>query len=655
MDYKSYGGKGMTMCNSELKYLKLLSKNFPTIGETATEIINLEAILSLPKGTEHFISDIHGEYEAFNHVLKNCSGVIKEKIEAIFGEELIQKEKNQLATVLYYPREKIELVESLGENMEEWYKKTMKRALKVLQVVSSKYTRSKVSKSLTKDFSYIIQELLYEREIEKNKEDYVERILQTIIDINRGKEFLINVSNLIQRLVIDHLHIVGDIYDRGPYPHKIMDRLKSYHNVDIQWGNHDILWVGAAAGQAACIANAIRICLRYSNREILEEGYGINLLPLGSLAMEFYSNDSCTRFTPKSKKKLDQKDMELMAKMHKAISVIQFKLEGEVIKRNPTFEMEDRLFLDKLNLRENKVLIEGKEYDLLDNVFPTIDPENPYELTQKEKDVMKGLIRNFKHSEKLQEHIKFILEKGSVYLKQNSNLLFHGCIPMDENGEFKKVNIFGEIFSGKSLLEQCDKLCREGYYEKGNIPAQDFIWYLWCGANSPLFGKDRMRTFERYFIADKTIHKERYDLYYTLNESREIADKILEEFEINEEHAHIINGHVPVKVKNGEKPVRGEGKILLIDGGFSKAYQDTTGIAGYTLIFNSHGKRLVCHQPFDNVKEAVEKCLDIQSTNEVVHSLKERIKVRDTDKGQEIKCHVEELKKLLECYKKGIL
>lgn len=624
----------MNLKEEDIKYLKLLSKSFPTISETATEIINLEAILSLPKGTEHFISDIHGEYEAFNHVLKNCSGVIKEKIEALFPD-VIEKERNQLATIIYYPKEKIELIQSLEIDMKEWYKKTIPRVLEVLKIVSSKYTRSKVGKAMTKDFSYIIQELLYERVEEKNKKDYVEGIISTIIDINQGKEFIINVSTLIQKLVVDNLHIVGDIYDRGPYPHKIMDKLIKYHNVDIQWGNHDILWVGAACGHEASIANAIRISLRYSNREILEDGYGINLLPLATLAIEHYADDSCSEFRPKDKN--ESKDSQLLSKMHKAISIIQFKLEGEVIKRNPTFNMEDRLLLHNL-IRKSKM----------------INSENPYLLTEDEKKVIGGLVRSFRNSEKLQEHIKFLLEKGNVYLKRNSNLLFHGCMPLDEKGGFREVNIFGKKYSGKRLFERCDQLCREGYYDE-NVQGKDFIWYLWCGKDSPLFGKDKMRTFERYFFSEKESHKEIYDFYYEFFDKKDVAERILKEFGINDEYSHIINGHVPVKVRKGETPIKGEGKVILIDGGFSEAYQSTTGIAGYTLIFNSHGKRLVCHKPFENIGESIQKCLDIQSTTEILDSRYKRLKVRDTDVGKDLESQVKELKKLLYCYKKGII
>lgn len=643
------------MDERELKYLKLLSRSFPSIEDTATEIINLEAILSLPKGTEHFISDIHGEYDSFNHVLKNCSGVIRDKIEELFKDELSVKERNQLATVVYYPKEKIEIIENSGEKMTEWYYKTICRILKLLRVVSSKYTRSKVSKAMTKDFSYIIQELLYEKENERNKKEYVDGIINTIIEIERGKEFLISVSNLIRKLVVDNLHIIGDIYDRGPYPHKILDKLMKHHNVDIQWGNHDILWLGAACGQAACIATAIRICLRYSNREILEDGYGINLLPLASLALEIYENDECKEFIPKVTNELRERDIALIAKMHKAISIIQFKLEGKIIERNPEFEMEDRKLLHKIDLEKGELIAKSANFKMLDCNFPTVSKGKEYDLTDKEKQVMEGLIRSFKNSEKLQEHMRFLLEKGGIYLVRNSNLMFHGCIPLDEDGNLKKVNIFSKEYSGKSLMDRCDQLCREGYYDEKALKARDFIWYLWCGKDSPLFGKDKMRTFERYFLSEKSEHKEVYDYYYRSLTTEKTAIEILKNFGIEDENALIINGHVPVKVIKGESPIKSNGKILLIDGGFSKAYQGTTGIAGYTLIFNSHGTRLVAHKPFKNIKDSIEKCLDIETENRIISSRDRRLRVRDTDIGKELQSQIKDLKKLLECYKKGII
>lgn len=628
----------------DLNYLKLLAKSFPTIEETAAEIINLEAILSLPKGTEHFISDIHGEYDAFNHLLKNCSGVIREKIELIFGDTIPQKQKRQLATVIYYPQEKIELIQSSGIDMNRWYEVTICRILKVLELVASKYTRSKVRKALSKDFCYIIQELLYERNESPNKIGYVKGIINTIISIDRGREFIISLSNLIQRLTVDSLHIVGDIYDRGPYPHKIMDKLMTHHNVDIQWGNHDILWVGAASGQLASIANAVRICLRYGNTEVLEEGYGINLLPLATFAMNEYAEDGCEKFFIKSREGTEKKNLSLLAKMHKAIAIIQFKLEEEVIKKNPDFNMDDRILLQKIDPIKNSVVIDNKEY-VLNDIIPSKT------LSQKEKDVMDSLLFSFKNSEKLQKHIQFLLEKGTIYLKRNSNLMYHGCIPLDENGNLREVTIFNKKLKGKELLDYLEQICREGYYNPNNTKARDFLWYLWCGKDSPLFGKDKMKTFERYFIDDKETHKEIYDYYYEFYENENILDNILKEFDLPTKGSNIVNGHVPVKVKKGEKPMKGNGKLLLIDGGFSKAYHSTTGIAGYTLIFNSHGKRLVCLTPFDKTSDYVENCLDVSTTTEIIESLNKRLSVRDTDIGKELMSQISDLKKLLKHFR----
>lgn len=635
----------------DLKYLKLLSKKFPNIEETATEIINLEAILSLPKGTEHFISDIHGEYDAFNHILKNCSGVIKDKIEKVFTGTIREEEKRELATVIYYPKEKIEILEKKEKNMKEWYYITINRILKILELVSSKYTRSKVAKALNKDFSYIIQELLYERREEKNKKGYIDGIVDTIIEIDRGKEFIISVSNLIQRLTIDNLHIVGDIYDRGAYPHKILDKLIGYHNVDIQWGNHDILWIGAGCGEEACIANAIRICLRYSNREILEEGYGINLLPLASFALKYYKDDISQEFLPKVK----EKDIVLTSKMHKAIAIIQFKLEGEIIKRNPEFKMESRRLLEKIDYDRGIIKIGSKEYKLKDNRFPTIDKNNPFKLIEEEREIIDGLVRSFKNSEKLQEHIRFLLDKGGMYLVKNGNLMFHGCVPLSKKGDIEEVDIIGEKYKGKEYFDICEQICREGYYNKDKIKERDFIWYLWCGEKSPLFGKDAMKTFERYFLDEKETHKENYNSYYEFIKEKTVAEKILKEFGVDSECGIIVNGHVPVKVKKGENPIKGEGKVLLIDGGFSRAYQETTGIAGYTLIFNSYGTRLVSHRAFKGIKEAVEECVDIEGVSQIIYTKGRRILVRDTDIGKELEEQSLELKKLLYCYRNGIL
>ena len=643
--------------NDNLKFLKLLSESFPTIGATATEIINLKAILNLPKGTEHFLTDIHGEYEAFNHVLRNGSGVIKDKIDDIFGDTLEEKFKKQLATVIYYPEEKINFIQEQGTDMESWYRVTILRLVQVCKVISSKYTASKVRKALPEDFSYIIQELLHEKEFSYNKREYVRNIINTIIELDRAKEFIIAISELIQRLTIDVLHIVGDIYDRGPAPHKIMDRLMNYHNVDIQWGNHDILWMNAAAGHLGAIANVVRICSRYSNTDILEDVYGINLLPLARFAMSTYADDSCLSFIPKESR--NEKDTALMSKIHKAISVIQFKVEAEIIKNNPQFKMENRVLLDKIDYKRGIIHINGADYELNDKNFPTIDSENPLKLTSEEKEIMDKLKKSFLHSEKLQRHTKFLFAKGSMFLKYNSNLLFHGCIPVTKEKEFTKVNIDGKILWGKSYLEEVDRICRRGYFSREGseekIKATDFMWYLWCGENSPLFGKDAMKTFERYFINDKALHKENKNPYYSFYEDIDFINMIFKEFELNPETSHIINGHVPVKEKKGENPVKAENRLIVIDGGFSKAYQSETGLAGYTLIYNSYGLKLVSHKPFQNVKNAIENCIDIHSSTRIVKRVLQRKRVKDTDIGIKLESQIDDLYELLEAYKKGFI
>lgn len=640
---------------TELKYLELLASKFPTIGETATEIINLEAILNLPKGTEHFISDIHGEYEAFNHVLKNGSGVIKQKIEELFKSSLREADKKELANLIYYPEEKISLLEEKEKNIEEWYKISIYRLVQICRLVSSKYTSSKVRKSLPEDFSYIIQELIYERDGVPNKEEYVKGIIDTIVSIGRAKSFIITISNVIQRLTVDRLHVVGDIYDRGPAPHKIIDRLISYHNADVQWGNHDILWMGAAAGNEGCIANVIRICTRYSNTDVLEEGYGINLLPLAIFAMEHYKNDKCEKFLPKSSEALGT-NIDIMAKMHKAITVIQFKIEAQIIKRNPEFKMEDRILLDKIDYEKGTIKIDEREYNLTDKNFPTIDPKNPLALTEEEKNVIKKLKSYFLGSEKLQKHTKFLYANGSIYLKCNSNLLYHGCIPLDSEGKFQKIKIQGVTLQGREYLDTAERLCREGYFytENGKF-ARDFIWYLWNGTSSPLFGKEKMRTFERYFIEDKEAHIEKKNPYYSFYEKEEVVDMFFKEFGLDPKNSYIINGHIPVKVKKGENPVKANGKLFIIDGGFSKAYQSTTGIAGYTLIYNSIGLKLVAHEPFESTEKAIKEGIDIESTEFAVQRKMERIRVRDTDIGKKLTTDIEELKKLLYAYRKGII
>ena len=639
---------------SELKYLELLSKNFRNIAETSTEIINLEAILNLPKGTEHFLSDVHGEYEAFTHVLRNGSGSIRQKIEDIFGETLEEGEKKELATLIYYPEAKYDLEEKKNKNMEEWSRKNIYRLVKVCKKVSVKYTRSKVRKAMPKDFEYIIQELLYERNEDESKKDYVDAIIDTIISIKYTKAFMKAMGELIRRLAIDRLHVVGDIYDRGPAPHLIMDCLQEYHNVDIQWGNHDLLWIGAGIGNKACIANVIRICSRYNNHDILEEAYGINLLPLATFAMKHYGKDPCKSFRPR-----EGVDNDLIAQMHKAISIIQFKVEGIFAERNPQFEMEDKELLKNINYHKGTVTIGGKEYQLNDTHFPTVNPDNPLELTKEEVTLLNKLKHSFMNSEKLQRHLKFLLNKGSMYLKCNSNLLYHGCIPLNSEGELVEVNIDGINYKGKSYFDKIEAIIRESFFNWENNEKdkrnRDFLWYLWCGKNSPLFGKDVMRTFERYFIDDKKIHKENKNPYYQFINKKEKCEMILREFGLNPETSHIINGHVPVKVKEGESPVKADGKLFMIDGGFSKAYRKTTGIAGYTLVYNSYGIKIISLAPFESQEKAIKEGADILSSTVVFDEIRVITKVKDTDIGKELQRQIDDLKKLLISYRTGLI
>ncbi len=639
----------------ELKYLKLLSSKFRNISETTIEIINLQAILNLPKGTEHFLTDIHGEYPAFNHVLKNGSGTIKEKINDIFQDTLNNFEKKELASTIYYPREKVEYILKNKKNPDKWLKDTIYRMLEVCSVTASKYTSSKVRKAMPKDFEYILQELIYERKELPNRKEYVENIIDTVISLGRGREFIKAIADLIQRLMIDKLHIIGDIYDRGSSPHLIMETLIKHHNTDVQWGNHDMLWIGASLGNLACIANVIRICARYSNTDILEEAYGINLLPLATFAIDTYSSDSCKSFIPKG-----EKSSQLMAQIHKAITIIQFKIEGEMSKRNPQFELEKRQLLDKIDYELGTVKLDGKSYALNDSNFPTIDKKNPYLLTKEEREVMEKLEKYFVNSEKLQRHIDFFFTNGSVYLKHNSNLLYHGCIPLTESGELKRVCVFGEELKGKEYLDKIEEIVRKAYLYRGRKDKQekynDFLWYLWCGKDSPLFGKDAMKTFERYFIDDKITHIENKNPYYKLYNEESVCRKILSEFGLNPNISHIINGHVPVKTLKGEKPVKAKGKLFLIDGGFSKAYQKETGIAGYTLISNSYGLKIVEHEPFESLEKAICEGRDIISSTRIVEdSSVNRIRVKDTDIGRELQTQINDLRKLLKAYELGVI
>ena len=643
----------------ELKYLKSLARQYPNIAAASTEIINLQAILNLPKGTEHFLTDIHGEYEQFAHVLKNGSGAVRRTIDEVFENTLSNKDKKSLATLIYYPVEKLDIVISEEDNIEDWYKITLHRLVQITKKVASKYTRSKVRKALPKDFAYIIEELITEKADISDKEGYYNEIIHTIIRIGRAQDFIIALSNLIQRLVIDHLHIVGDIFDRGPGPHIILDTLINYHSVDIQWGNHDILWMGAACGQLACIATVIRIAARYGSLDTLEDGYGINLIPLATFALDTYSNTNCDTFSIKYNTDYNTKDLSLDMKIHKAIAIMQFKLEGQVIMKHPEFLMDDRLLLDKIDYEKKTVMAYGKEYPMNDTDFPTIDPKNPYALTPDEEQVMERIRQAFLKCEKLQKHVRFLYSNGGLYKVYNSNLLYHGCMPMDGEGNFLSVDVDGKDYQGKQLYDILDNYARKGYYAK-NDPAemrkaQDYIWYIWAGPNSPVFGKDKMTTFERYFIEDKETHKETKNAYYSLLDHEDLLNKILDEFELDTRKSHIVNGHVPVELKKGESPIKCDGKLLIIDGGFSKAYQSKTGIAGYTLVANSHGMRLVAHEPFESMEAAVLHESDIFSDSTVIEVAPVRIRVSDTDIGRELKDQIKQLELLLQAYRDGII
>ncbi len=650
---------------SDLRYLQLLSRTFPTIADASTEIINLEAILNLPKGTEHFLTDIHGEYEAFQHVLKNASGAVKRKVNEIFGNTLRGCEKKEICTLIYYPEEKLRLVKERekGSDLDDWYLITLNQLVKVCQNVSSKYTRSKVQKSLPQEFSYIIQELLHESTIEPNKQAYINVIIRNIISTKRADDFIVAMCNLIQRLTIDSLHIVGDIFDRGPGAHIIMDTLCDYHNFDIQWGNHDILWMGAAAGNNACIANVIRLSMRYANLSVLEDGYGINLLPLATFAMDVYADDPCTVFMPKVNQndaEFNEKTRRLISQMHKAITIIQLKLEAEIINRRPEFDMEGRKMLHHIDLKRGVLVYEGKEYALRDTNFPTIDPADPYRLTDEERELVNKIHASFTNSEKLRKHMRCLFTYGSMYLVCNSNLLYHASVPLNEDGSFKRVRIGKKEYWGHKLLRKTDQLIRTAYFDEETSEekpfALDYVWYMWCGPNTPSFDKDKMATFERYFVEDKELAKEQKGYYYTLRDRADICDNILREFGVEPgPHAHIINGHVPVKTIKGEKPIKAGGKLLVIDGGFSKAYQPETGIAGYTLVYHSHGLQLVQHEPFQSRQKAIEEGQDIKSTTFLVEFNQQRMMVKDTDKGRKLVTHIEDLRRLLTAYRTGFI
>ena len=643
----------------DLRYLELLARQYPTIQAASTEIINLSAILNLPKGTEHFLSDIHGEYEAFLHVLKNGSGSLRRRIEEMFSDSMLDHERRLLTLLIYYPDEMLSRLPAYvaPEDMGDWYRVTLFRLTRVCRSVSSKYTRSKVRKALPPAFAYIIEELLHENEAAENKQEYYQSIIETIISTGGAPAFIAAMAALIQRMNIDHLHIIGDVYDRGPGAHIIMDALMDYHSVDFQWGNHDILWMGAAAGGDACIANVIRICLRYSNMETLEGGYGIRMLPLATFAMSAYADDPCEQFRPKpGDEEYTDNELILMARMQKAITIIQLKLEAQVIRRRPEFEMGDRLLLDKIDYARGVIQLDGQEYSLNDSNFPTIDPADPYALTVEEQGVADRLRLSFLENDKLQAHVALLFRKGSMYLAFNGNLLYHGCIPMDADGSFQAVTLDGQPVAGKSYLDRIDRLVRQGYFSHDPMQrqfGQDMMWYLWAGPKSPIFGKRNMPTFERYFIEDKATRVEERNAYYTFRDQEETVRRIMEEFGMDPDTSHIVNGHVPVRVRRGESPVKAGGKLLVIDGGFSRAYQRETGIAGYTLIFNSFGLLLAAHEGFESAQTLIESGTDMQSKTQILQANTRRIRVRDTDLGRDIQHQVDDLRALLDAYRAG--
>lgn len=647
-----------------MKYLQLLAQSFPNIPEASTEIINLQAILNLPKGTEHFVADIHGEYEAFLHILKNASGNIQRKVNELFGNLMRESDARELCTLIYYPDQKLELIKAAEENIDDWYHITIHNLVAVCRLVSSKYTRSKVRKALPRSFSYIIQELLHERTDDANKADYVNVIIDTIISTGRADDFIIAICNVIQRLSIDQLHILGDIFDRGPGAHIILDTLSRYHSWDIQWGNHDVLWMGAMAGNRACQCNVIRLSLRYANMTTLEEGYGINLMPLATFAMDTYGDDPCEEFIPKissaDSARVDEKSIRLAALMHKAITILQFKEEAAIIKRHAKWKMSDRLMLNYIDYDKGTITLNGKEYPLKSNSFPTIDPKHPNRLTPEEKQLMDKINHSFQVSEKLHKHIRLLLQHGCMYAVFNNNLLFHASIPLDEDGKLKEVEIIpGTTCSGKDLLYNIGMLIRSAFQtdstpEERNY-AIDYFLYLWCGPDSPLFDKSKMATFERYFIDDKETHTEEKGNYFKLRDNEHIVDNILDAFDVVGDNRHIINGHVPVHVCNGENPVKANGKLMVIDGGFSQPYHKETGIAGYTLVYHSRGFVLVQHEPFTSTIDAIQKCSDIKSSTQIVEMSSHRMRVADTDIGRELKNQISDLQRLLYAYRHGYI
>ncbi len=638
----------------DLAYLKLLAKEYPTVKAASSEIINLMAIRGLPKGTEYFFSDLHGEYEAFIHLLRSASGIIREKISETFGYVISDEEEIALANLIYYPERALRAARREKRYNDDWQRINIYRLVRICKEVSSKYTRSKVRKKMPPAFAYIIDELLHVDYNDENKKVYYDEIIHSIIDNGMGAEFVTALCNLIQNLTIDNLHIIGDIFDRGPRPDIIMEELMQFHDVDIQWGNHDISWMGAATGNLACICNVLRIAIRYNCFDLLEDGYGINLRPLSMFAARVYKDDPCERFMPKilDENIYDAVDPGLAAKMHKAIAVIQFKVEGQIIKRHPEYEMNDRTHITRIDFAKGTVQIKGKDYKMLDMNLPTVDPKDPLKLSKEEEELIHNLCMSFKHSSVFHRHIRFVYSHGAMYKCCNSNLLYHGCIPMKENGEFEELNINGIIYSGKRMLDYIEDAVKMAYFLPDDDTSKewykDLMWYLWCGPKSPVYGKDNMATFEGYFVADKAVAKENMNPYYKLSTKEEFCDKILKEFGLPVEGSHIINGHVPVKLKDGESPVKGNGKLFVIDGGLSKSYQPKTGIAGYTLIFNSRHLALAEHKPFDPNHENTPKVT-------IVEKMKNRVMVADTDTGKELAAKIADLKELVAAYRGGII
>lgn len=636
----------------DLAYLKLLAKEYPSLKAASSEIINLIAICGLPKGTEYFFSDLHGEYEAFIYLLRSASGIIREKIRATYGYIIPEEEQMELANLIYYPDRNLNKIIQQGRGTEDWQRITVNRLVQICKEVSSKYTRSKVRKKMPREFGYVIDELLHVDYNDENKRVYYEEIIRSIIDTGIADKFIVALCELIQNLAIDSLHIIGDIFDRGPRADIIMNELMHFHDVDIQWGNHDISWMGAATGNPACVCNVLRIAISYNSFDVLEDGYGINLRPLSMFASKVYRDDPCSQFTPKilDENIYDAVDPGLAAKMHKAIAVIQFKVEGQIIKRHPGYKMDDRILLEAVDYSRGVVTIEGTEYPMLDTMFPTIDPKHPLRLTKEEDELLHTLIMSFRHSGLLHKHIRFLYTNGALYQCHNGNLLYHGCIPMRPDGSFEGMICNGEELTGRALMDYIGEQIHKAYFLSEDDPekngARDFMWYLWCGAKSPVFGKDKMTTFEHYFVADKATHRERLNPYYKLSQQEDVCDRILQEFGLYGEGSHIINGHVPVKIKDGEMPVKANGKLFVIDGGLSKAYQKYTGIAGYTLIYNSHHLALAEHKPFNPEQENTPRVA-------IVEKMKNSIMVSDTDKGKELMAQIEDLKELSAAYRRG--